>query len=74
MIADIALTDSAKEAIEADRHIQFTKCDVTNWNDLQSLFDVSRDKFADVPDVIVASAGVFEPVRQDTTLGEPTNC
>ncbi|KAM5346073.1 hypothetical protein ACJ41O_009078 [Fusarium nematophilum] len=60
LIADINLTGEAKLATD-HASIEFIKCDVTKWSDLQNLIDVSLDRFGDVPDVFVASAGVFEP-------------
>ncbi|KAF3009189.1 hypothetical protein E8E14_005882 [Neopestalotiopsis sp. 37M] len=63
IVADISLTDDAKLAIKDHSVIEFVECDVTKWADLQNLIDVSMKKFGDVPDVFVASAGVFEPVR-----------
>lgn len=41
----------------------FQTCDVTKWDQLQSLIAVSEKEFGDVPDVYVASARVFESVR-----------
>ncbi|KAL6405127.1 hypothetical protein AUP68_11971 [Ilyonectria robusta] len=61
IIADLALTDEAKKVVEEDANITFIRCDVTKWSDLQNLIDVSLSTFGDVPDVFVASAGVFEP-------------
>ncbi|RMJ08331.1 hypothetical protein CDV36_012049 [Fusarium kuroshium] len=61
LVADISLTDEAKLAIKDHTSFEFIQCDVTKWSDLQNLIDVSVDKFGDVPDVFVASAGVFEP-------------
>ncbi|ETS87772.1 hypothetical protein PFICI_01600 [Pestalotiopsis fici W106-1] len=61
IVADITLTEDAKLAIKDHTAIEFVHCDVTKWPDLQNLINVSINKFGDVPDVFVASAGVFEP-------------
>ncbi|KAH7161081.1 hypothetical protein EDB81DRAFT_924426 [Dactylonectria macrodidyma] len=61
MLADLALTDEAQRAVDESEAITFIRCDVTKWSDLQNLIDVSISTFGDVPDVFVASAGVFEP-------------
>ncbi|KAH6697418.1 hypothetical protein F5X68DRAFT_186337 [Plectosphaerella plurivora] len=61
LISDLTLTDGAKIAVQNHAEIEFVECDVTKWQDLQNLIDVSLAKFGDVPDVFVASAGVFEP-------------
>ncbi|KAJ3547734.1 hypothetical protein NM208_g1357 [Fusarium decemcellulare] len=61
MIADIALTPAAEQAIKQDANIVFVHCDVTKWHDLENLIQESTRRFGDVPDVYVASAGVFEP-------------
>ena len=63
IIADLRLTAEAEEFIKtSEKHIVFTKCDVTRWEDLQNLVQLSQEKFNDVPDVYIAGAGVFEPV------------
>lgn len=63
LIADVSLTDEADYAIKNNALIEFIQCDVTKWGDLQNIIDVSSKRFGDFPDVYVASAGVFEPVR-----------
>lgn len=63
ILADVSLTNDAKLAIQDQAVIEFVECDVTKWSDLQNLIDVSIQRFSDVPDVFVMSAGVFEPVR-----------
>lgn len=62
IIADLRLTEDARKAVEADENLSFQSCDVTKWKDLQNIIDTSLQKLGDVPDVYVASAGVFEPV------------
>lgn len=62
IIADLRLTEDAKEAVRSDENIIFLPCNVAVWQDLQAIIDTSLAKLRDVPDVYVASAGVFEPV------------
>lgn len=62
ILADLRLTQAAKEAVQSDENLIFQQCDVTKWKDLQNIIDVSLARFGDVPDIYVASAGVFEPV------------
>lgn len=62
IIADLRLTEAAQRAVQSDPNLMFQACDVTKWKDLQDIIEVSLQRFGDVPDVYVASAGVFEPV------------
>lgn len=62
IIADLRLTPEASAYIATAPNVIFTKCDVTQWADLQNLITVSKEKFGDVPDIYVPGAGVFEPV------------
>jgi NAD(P)-dependent dehydrogenase (short-subunit alcohol dehydrogenase family) len=65
IIGDLRLTQEAKEFVSRvgrDR-IVFQPCDVAKWDQLQKLVSTSEVKYKDVPDVWVAGAGVFEPVR-----------
>ena len=61
IIADLALTEEAKRAVDSDSKIIFQRCDVTKWSDLQDAVYTSATTLGDVPDIFVASAGVFEP-------------
>lgn len=63
IIADLRLTEAAQRAVQSDPNLVFQMCNVTKWKDLQRIIEVSLHRFGDVPDVFVASAGVFEPVR-----------
>lgn len=63
IIADLRLTEAAQRAVQSDTNLVFQACNVTKWRDLQEMIEVSLHRFGDVPDVYVASAGVFEPVR-----------
>lgn len=39
----------------------FQRTDVTDWTQLERAFDVCRDTFGDVPDIVVPGAGIYEP-------------
>lgn len=60
IIADLQL---GKDSKNLSSDIVFQRCDVSKWSDLKKITAVSKEKFGDVPDVYVAGAGVFEPVR-----------
>lgn len=70
IIADLRLTEEAKHLVNVEKQVVFETCDVTVWNDLQNIADTSIKQFDDVPDLFIASAGVFEPV---SLLDEPTS-
>ncbi|KAJ3549268.1 hypothetical protein NM208_g587 [Fusarium decemcellulare] len=61
IIADLRLTEEAERLVNTDGNIIFQHCDVTIWSHLQGVIDRALSTFGDVPDVFVASAGVFEP-------------
>ncbi|KAK2739674.1 hypothetical protein FQN57_006508 [Myotisia sp. PD_48] len=62
LIADLKLTTQAESLVHANPdRIAFTTCDVSKWNQLQDSINASKAKFGDIPDVYVASAGVFDP-------------
>jgi NAD(P)-dependent dehydrogenase (short-subunit alcohol dehydrogenase family) len=63
IIADLRLTKEAEAVVnDSKKTVTFEKCDVTKWQDLQNVIDLSLQTLGDVPDIYVASAGVFEPV------------
>jgi NAD(P)-dependent dehydrogenase (short-subunit alcohol dehydrogenase family) len=65
IIGDVKLTPEAEAFVskaDSDR-IVFQPCDVTKWDQLKRLVFTSEEKYGDVPDVWIAGAGVFEPVR-----------
>lgn len=69
IIGDLKLTPEAEAFISqasSDR-IVFQPCDVTKWDQLQKFISTSEEKYGDVPDVYIAGAGVFEPVRLHST-------
>jgi hypothetical protein len=51
------------EVNATEKVVVFKKCDVSVWDDLHSLVPFARQEFGDIPDVYVAGAGVFAPVR-----------
>lgn len=62
LIGDLKLTSEAEKLIQSSKDtVAFTHCDVTSWSDLRNLISHSVQKFGDVPDVYVPSAGIFEP-------------
>ncbi|PWY96153.1 NAD(P)-binding protein [Aspergillus sclerotioniger CBS 115572] len=61
IIADLQLTPEAQHLVDTTETVIYQRCDVRNWDDLHALIQVSRDKWNDVPDVYIASAGIFEP-------------
>jgi NADP-dependent 3-hydroxy acid dehydrogenase YdfG len=64
IIADLRLTKEAEDFLAtAGVSVVFQPCDVVKRSDLESLIAVSQERFGDVPDVYIAGAGVFEPVR-----------
>jgi len=71
IIADLRLTPEASAYIATASNVIFTKCDVTQWADLQNLITVSKQKFGDVPDIYVPGAGVFEPVLNPLLFPPP---
>ena len=63
IIADLRLIPEAQQFVDSSDAVIFQRCDVRNWAELQALIQLSQDKWNDVPDVYVASAAIFEPVR-----------
>lgn len=63
LIGDIHLTKEAEDLVAGQDDVHFTKCDVRNWNELHALVQTSLRLWNDVPDVYIAGAGIFEPVR-----------
>ncbi|EXJ76277.1 uncharacterized protein A1O5_00785 [Cladophialophora psammophila CBS 110553] len=61
IIADLRLTPEGEKMVTENEHVIFEKCDVAKWKDLQNVIDGSITHFGDVPDIYIASAGVFEP-------------
>lgn len=61
LIGDLKLVEAAEQYLASASDILFQHCDVTNWQSLHDLISWSVEKFGDVPDVYVPSAGLFEP-------------
>ena len=65
IIGDLKLTAEAEDLIDTNtKNVIFSRCDVTKRADLENLITVSVKEFGDVPDIYIAGAGVFEPVRR----------
>lgn len=63
LIGDLKLVPEAEQFISQipNGEVVNCHCDVTSWKSLHDLITTSVEKLGDVPDVYVASAGVFEP-------------
>ena len=65
VLADLALRPEAKELVEkhsagAPRAV-FQQTDVTDWGQLERMFDVAEKEFGEI-DIVCPGAGVYEPV------------
>ncbi|OMP86665.1 putative oxidoreductase [Diplodia seriata] len=69
VVADLKLNDEAETFVESQKRsgkdVFFQRCDVTKRDDLEALVGVAEERWGDVPDVYVASAGVFEPASSN---------
>jgi NAD(P)-dependent dehydrogenase (short-subunit alcohol dehydrogenase family) len=64
LIADLRLTTEAELFVsQHSKIVEFVKCDVSIWREMEVLGQRAIAAWGDVPDVWVAGAGVFEPVR-----------
>ncbi|KIW98252.1 uncharacterized protein Z519_01836 [Cladophialophora bantiana CBS 173.52] len=68
LIADIGLRPEAQAFIDpAEQNggpkVVFQSTDVTDWSQLQKAFDVAKENFGNVPDLVCPGAGIYEPVR-----------
>lgn len=63
LIGDLKLVPEAEKYVSqaAKGEVIFQHCDVTSWQSLHALISAAVEKFGEVPDVYVPSAGVFEP-------------
>jgi NAD(P)-dependent dehydrogenase (short-subunit alcohol dehydrogenase family) len=70
LLADLRLVDEARKFLDStsSHRVAFTKCDVQKRSELENLISVSQEKFGKIPEVYVAGAGVFEPVRLPRSL------
>lgn len=72
IIADLKLTEEATAEVERDSaNLLFLPCDVAKRSELEKIVTTSESVFGDCPDVYVAGAGVFEPVRSRIAQMEP---
>ena len=65
LIADLGIHSSASKWFDSVKgrdgpKIVFHRVDVTSWDALEGMFDVCFKEFNDVPDIVVAGAGVYE--------------
>ncbi|KAJ5172220.1 Short-chain dehydrogenase/reductase SDR [Penicillium capsulatum] len=69
LIADLALRPEAQ--VFADAHapgyprVVFQPTNVTQWNDLERMFDVAEREFGEI-DIVCPGAGILEAVRPDS--------
>ena len=64
IIGDLQLNPEAQKLVdESGSSTVFKKTDVTNWKELNELVSLAKEKFGSTPDVYIAGAGIFEPVR-----------
>ena len=70
LIADLALRPEAQVLVEkhstrsgSSARAVFQKTDVTDWVQLERMFDVAEKEFGEV-DIVCPGAGIFEPVRK----------
>lgn len=64
VLADLRLNDEAETFVKehGGKDLVFQKCDVSKKRDQERLVEVAEERWGDVPDVYVSSAGLFEPV------------
>ncbi|KAK5203657.1 hypothetical protein LTR47_008466 [Exophiala xenobiotica] len=65
LIADLGLHADAKKWLDSlepkSDAIAFQQTDVTDWSQLERMFNVCQEKFGSVPDIVVPGAGIYEP-------------
>jgi 3-hydroxybutyrate dehydrogenase len=64
VIADLALTDEAKELLDkytTSPRVIFHETDATDWVQLQAAFNVTVETFKCL-DIVCPGAGIFDPV------------
>lgn len=65
LIADLALRAEAKVLVEKNPtgpgRVVFQKTDVTDWMQLERMFEVAEREFGEI-DIVCPGAGVYEPV------------
>jgi NADP-dependent 3-hydroxy acid dehydrogenase YdfG len=73
LIADIGLRPEAEEFVKSTAtndktKVVFHRTDVTDWSQLEEVFDVAEKTFGMTPDVVCAGAGVYEPVSSSSQM------
>jgi 3-hydroxybutyrate dehydrogenase len=66
LIADLSLHKDAESWLSSVKDskgpkIHFHRTDVTDWNQLEEVFNVFEKEYGDAPDIVVPGAGVYEP-------------
>lgn len=73
VFADLALRPEAKEVVDAHQsgspRAVFQQTDVTEWTQLERMFEVAEQEFESV-DIVCPGAGVYEPVKHTSVLLE----
>ena len=71
LIADLRLhqsainwLDSIPKQADSKPRVVFHKTDVTDWKQLEELFDVYAKEFGGTPFVVCPGAGLYEPVSE----------
>lgn len=66
LIADLGLRPEAQVLVDkhtaAPARAIFQQTDVTDWQQLERMFEVAEKEFGEI-DIVCPGAGVFEPVR-----------
>lgn len=71
LISDLALHRDAKAWIDSlntttskdnTPRIVFQRTDVSEWKQLEEVFDIFEREFGELPDLICPGAGIYEPV------------
>ncbi|KAH7032149.1 15-hydroxyprostaglandin dehydrogenase [Macrophomina phaseolina] len=63
ILADLRLTQEVAAFVRSrdSKDLVFQKCDVSKRQEQEKLVEVAEQKWGDVPDVYISSAGLFEP-------------
>ncbi|EKG16339.1 Short-chain dehydrogenase/reductase SDR [Macrophomina phaseolina MS6] len=64
ILADLRLTQEVAAFVRSrdSKDLVFQKCDVSKRQEQEKLVEVAEQKWGDVPDVYISSAGLFEPL------------
>jgi 3-hydroxybutyrate dehydrogenase len=68
LVADVALHSTAEQWLSSiqenptsNAQVVFVQTDVTDWTQVENIFEVCQAKFETTPDIVVPGAGVYEP-------------